>query len=91
MSLQKSDKAPTTILMLSKMMDYMLYETSDSKVSLKKEIENIDNYIGLQRIRQGNEANIRYTVKGEITDQKIVPLVLLPTPSFSPGKKNTLL
>ncbi len=78
LSLQKSDKAPTTILMLSKMMDYMLYETSDSKVSLKKEIENIDNYIGLQRIRQGNDANIKYTVKGEITDQKIVPLVLLP-------------
>lgn len=78
LSLEKSDKAPETILMLSKMMDYMLYETSESRVSLKKEIENIDNYIGLERIRQGNEAKINFSLAGEIKEQKIVPLILLP-------------
>ncbi|MBA4850889.1 sensor histidine kinase [Emticicia sp. BO119] len=78
LSLEKSDKAPETILMLSKMMDYMLYETSESKVSLKKEIENIENYIGLERIRQGNQAKINFLLKGDISDQKIVPLILLP-------------
>ncbi|MEP7324016.1 MAG: histidine kinase, partial [Saprospiraceae bacterium] len=78
LSLEKSDKAPQSILMLSKMMDYMLYETSESKVSLQKEIENIQNYIGLERIRQGNDAQIKYTIQGEIRNQNIVPLILLP-------------
>lgn len=78
LSLEKSDKAPQSILMLSKMMDYMLYETAESKVSLEKEIENIENYIGLERIRQGNDAKINYAIQGGITNQKIVPLILLP-------------
>lgn len=78
LSLEKSDQAPETILMLSKMMDYMLYETSESKVSLQKEIENIENYIGLERIRQGNQAIIEYSVFGQPEEKKIVPLILLP-------------
>ena len=78
LSLEKSDKAPETILMLSKMMDYMLYETAESKVSLQKDIENLENYIGLERIRQGNQAKIRFEVIGPPEGLKIVPLILLP-------------
>jgi LytS/YehU family sensor histidine kinase len=78
LSLEKSDKAPETILMLSKMMDYMLYETSESKVSLQKDIENLENYIGLERIRQGNDAQINFEVIGKVEGQKVVPLILLP-------------
>jgi two-component system, LytTR family, sensor kinase len=78
LSLEKSDKTPASIMMLSKMMDYMLYEASESKVSLAKDIENIENYIGLERLRQGNNAAINYRKTGDEDDQKIVPLLLLP-------------
>lgn len=78
LALEKSDKTPEIILKLSKMMDYMLYESNDAEVYLKKDIENISNYIDIERIRQGNNAEITFEVKGEITDQKIIPLVLLP-------------
>ena len=78
LSLEKSDRAPDTILMLSKMMDYMIYETAGGKVELKKELENLKNYVGLERIRQGNEASIQFEIKGEVNDQKITPLILLP-------------
>jgi LytS/YehU family sensor histidine kinase len=78
LSLEKSDKTPEVILKLSKIMDYMLYESNDVQVYLKKDIENIGNYIDIERIRQGNNAEITFEVKGEVTDQKIVPLVLLP-------------
>jgi len=78
LALEKSDRAPETILMLSKMMDYMIYETSEGKVELKKELENLQNYIGLERIRQGNEARIEYQLSGEVDGQRIVPLILLP-------------
>ena len=78
LALEKSDKTPEIILKLSKIMDYMLYESNDVKVYLKKDIENISNYIDIERIRQGNNAAITFDVKGDITDQKIVPLMLLP-------------
>ncbi len=78
LSLEKSDKTPASIMMLSKMMDYMLYETSEGKVALAKDIENIENYIGLERLRQGNNADINYQKTGNEQEHKIVPLLLLP-------------
>lgn len=78
MSLQKSDKAPEVILRLSKMMDYMLYDSDDAKVYLIKDIENLENYLSLERIRQGNNAVINYHKEGEASTQKIVPLLFLP-------------
>lgn len=78
MALQKSDKTPEIILRLSKMMDYMLYDTDDAKVYLVKDIENLENYISLENIRQGNNAEIKYTKEGEAQEQKIVPLLFLP-------------
>ena len=78
MSLQKSDKTPETILRLSKMMDYMLYDSDEPMVYLVKDLENLDNYISLERIRQGNNAVINYRVEGQVTHQKIVPLLFLP-------------
>lgn len=78
LALEKSDKTPGIILKLSKIMDYMLYESNDLKVYLKKDIENIRNYIDIERIRQGNDAEISFEVKGDINDQVIVPLILLP-------------
>jgi LytS/YehU family sensor histidine kinase len=59
-------------------MDYMLYESSDMQVYLKNDIDNIRNYIDIERIRQGNNAEISFDVKGEIGQQKIVSLTLLP-------------
>lgn len=78
MALQKSDKTPEVIMKLSKMMDYMLYDTDDSKVYLVKDIENLENYIALEKIRQGNNAYIKYSREGEADEQKIVPLLFLP-------------
>lgn len=78
LALEKSEKTPEIVLKLSQIMDYMLYESNDLKVYLKKDVNNISNYIDIERIRQGNNAEIRFEVKGEITDQLIVPLTLLP-------------
>jgi sensor histidine kinase YesM len=78
LALERSEKTPEIILKLSQIMDYMLYESNDLKVYLKKDINNVQNYIDIERIRQGNNAEILFDVKGEITNQVIVPLILLP-------------
>ena len=78
LALDKSEKTPEIILKLSQIMDYMLYESNDLKVYLKNDIDNMRNYIDIERIRQGNNAEISFDVRGEIGEQKIAPLTLLP-------------
>jgi two-component system LytT family sensor kinase len=58
-------------------MRYMLYECNDNKVELAKELQYLHNYIDLQKIRFGNKAFIDFEVNGEITNQYIVPLLLI--------------
>lgn len=74
---QKSDTTPEAILKLSEIMRYMLYECNDNKVELTKELQYLQNYIDLQKIRFGNKAFINFEVKGEVTNQHIVPLLLI--------------
>ena len=74
---QKSDTTPEAILKLSEIMRYMLYECNDNKVELTKELQYLQNYIDLQKIRFGNKAFINFEVTGEVTNQHIVPLLLI--------------
>lgn len=74
---QQSENTPGAILKLSEIMRYMLYECNDNKVDLAKELQYLQNYIDLQKIRFGSNAYIDYKIDGEVTDQKIVPLLLI--------------
>ena len=74
---QKSDTTPEAILKLSEIMRYMLYECNDNKVDLTKELQYLQNFIDLQKIRFGNKAYIDFKIEGRVTNQKIVPLLLI--------------
>lgn len=78
LTLKKSDLAPDMVLKLSEMMEYMLYDSDDVKVPLEKEINYLQNYIELERIRCGDHSDIALEVKGYATGQEIAPLLLLP-------------
>jgi two-component system LytT family sensor kinase len=74
---QRSETTPEAILKLSEIMRYMLYECNDNKVDLGKELQYLQNYIDLQKIRYGNRAFVDFEVNGLISDQRIVPLLLI--------------
>lgn len=74
---QKSENTPGAILKLSEIMRYMLYESNDNKVALEKELQYLQNYIDLQKIRFGKKAFIDFKIEGEVGDQRIVPLLLI--------------
>jgi len=74
---QRSTTTPEAILKLSEIMRYMLYECNDNKVDLSKELQYLQNYIDLQKIRFSDKAYIDYKVEGTVTNQKIVPLLLI--------------
>lgn len=77
LALKKSEKTPDVILRLSEMMAYMLYDGNEDKVRLAKDVEHLDNYIELERIRS-SQARFSFEKSGEIGDQPIAPFLLLP-------------
>ena len=76
LAIKKSDQTPDVIEKLSEILDYMLYRTSDTFVSLQKEIELIENYLSLEKIRYGKRVDISFKKDIE-SDVKIAPLLLL--------------
>ena len=78
LTLKKSDLAPDVVLKLSEMMEYMLYDSDDSKVLLQKEIGYLNTYLELEKLRLGSHSDISLTVSGDLNGQVIAPLLLLP-------------
>ncbi len=76
--LTHDDRAPQVLLQLSEMMSYMLYECDARFVTLKKEITNLQNYIALEKIRYGKRLDISFETAGDISNQVIAPLLLIP-------------
>jgi two-component system, LytTR family, sensor kinase len=78
LTLKKSDRAPETVLKLSELINYMLYECTSDEVQLAKEIKFIRNYIDIEKMRYGDKLDVDLRVSGEVNERKIAPLILLP-------------
>jgi two-component system, LytTR family, sensor kinase len=73
----KDKLAADSILRLSDMMRYSLYETNQEKVALTKEVEFIENYLNLEKIRHGKYVEIVHEISGDLTDCEIAPFLLI--------------
>jgi two-component sensor histidine kinase len=78
LSVQQNEKAPAAIHSLSFIMRYILDETNKETTSLEKELEYINHYISLQRLRINEKIKLMYSVDGEIDSQQISPMILIP-------------
>jgi len=74
---RKSDDAPEAVITLSELMRYMLYEANDKEVPLEKELDYIQNYISLQRLRIKNSEDVKINIHGNSKGLKIYPLILI--------------
>jgi len=77
MSLQNHPKTSDSILKLTGMMRYLTDEVSTSGSLLRQEFKFINDYLEIERIRFGKEANISFDIEGEVGDQIIEPLILI--------------
>ena len=59
----KSDQLEPTILKLSSLMQYMLYDTDEEKVLLTDEAQYLQSYIDLQQQRFGSKVKITGIIK----------------------------
>ena len=86
---KKNDKTPEVILMLSDLMRYMIYDVSDERVPLEKEIEAISNYLDLQKLRVEAQTDIQFNVDISNYNLELAPLLFFPLieNSFKHGMK----
>jgi len=73
-----SDVLSNAIIKLSKLMRYMLYNSSNGLIDLKMEIEYIQNYIEIYRLRFEDSFFVNVSISGTIENQKIASLILIP-------------
>jgi len=74
----KSDLAPESILRLSKILRFMLYETGGDYISIEQEIKVIDDYISLETLRYDETLRINFHHDIEDMKQAVPPLLLVP-------------
>jgi hypothetical protein len=63
---------------LSDILRFMLFETKTEQIALTKEIEYIEKYIALQKIRTSNANFVNFTVQGNLSNKSISPMIFIP-------------
>lgn len=78
LTLKKSEKASEVVLKLSHLLNYLLYEGNSSLVPLDKELEIMDTYIALEKIRYGDRLEVSCHIQGSSAGRETAPMLLLP-------------
>jgi hypothetical protein len=71
------EQAKETIVELSKIMRFVLYEGSKQKVPLRQELLFLENYIELMKMRVAEQVSITVKLPDTIPDREIPPLLLI--------------
>lgn len=76
-ALQNSPKTPEIILEMSGVLRYMLYESKEQFVPLKKELEQLGNFIRLYRLQIEDRGKVGFRVDDIREEYRIAPLILI--------------
>jgi|SRR5690554_6122501 len=77
-AINSSEKTADMVEKLSEMMRYTMKDTQKDMVSLEDEINYIDNYIELQKVRLDKSVKLEYDYNGDFYDYEIAPMLLIP-------------
>ncbi|RVU02975.1 histidine kinase [Mucilaginibacter limnophilus] len=78
LSLGQSKQTPQVILGLSNILRYMLYECNTAQVMLKRDVEILQSYVALEKIRYEERLDLNFNINGDARQQKVTPLLMLP-------------
>lgn len=78
LSRKKSEFTSDAILKLSELLSFMLYESGKGRITMKREIDFINDYITLERLRYGSRLDFTFDIDIDDEEQLISPLLLLP-------------
>ncbi len=77
LSLQKSKQTPEVVMQLADLMRYVIYKGKEEYVTIGEELEYIQDYIQLQRLRYHNQLDFKMTNNIDDPTIPIPPLLLI--------------
>lgn len=78
LSRKKSEDTPTTILQLSHILRYMLYETDQKLLPVEKEIAALEQYVSIQNLRFSSKESVLFEKEIENDNIPFPPLLSFP-------------
>ncbi len=78
LSRDKSDLAPESVMRLSKILRFMLYETGGEFIPIEQEIKIISDYIELEKLRYDASLQVNFVYTIEDMRQQLPPLLMIP-------------
>jgi two-component system LytT family sensor kinase len=78
LSRDKSDLAPESIMRLSKILRYMLYDAGGSYIAIGQDLRIVSDYIELEKLRYDDSLRINFNYDVEDMKQALPPLLLIP-------------
>lgn len=77
-TLNASPKAPDMVKNLSGLLHYIIHECNHPTVPLQKELKMIQDYMGLEKERYGDQMDMNIDIRGNYAGKMIAPLLLIP-------------
>lgn len=78
LAMKKSEQTANVVMKLSDILDYILYRIDAPMIAISTEIQIIENYIELEKIRFADRVNITFTYNFKSKDIKIPPMLIIP-------------
>ena len=76
---QKDDKAKEVLLKFSDILSHQLYDYNKEFIDLSKEVEYLESYIELQKLRHDEDLlQLSYSLPQNVNGLKIAPMLIIP-------------
>jgi two-component system, LytTR family, sensor kinase len=75
---QQSERLEPSLIQLSELLRYMLYESQQERIALSAEIGHITNYVALQKLRFEDNVSVTMEISDAGEEQLIEPMLLIP-------------
>ncbi|MBL0882068.1 MAG: sensor histidine kinase [Chitinophagaceae bacterium] len=92
LAIEKSEQTPESIMRLSKLLRYMLYETLGDNNTIEQEVAIINDYIALEQLRYDHTLTLTVNIDIDNLKQLLPPLLLIPLVenAFKHGTSETI-
>lgn len=78
LAMKNSDQTANVVMKLSDILDYILYKINAPRISISNEIQIIENYIELEKIRFTDRVNLDFSSSFKSKDIHIPPMLIIP-------------
>lgn len=74
---ENTEDAQEAVRLLSRIMRYMYYDASKERVDLSKDVEMLNAYFKLMKLRFVDDVDLRFDVSDELHDEKVAPALFI--------------